>query len=105
MTTRSEKIDNTKKDLTNSPNDVIDFRMNVVDALELYEDTFDELASGLRTNYGHDKNLPMIANTLGAIRSTCLGANTSTYFKFDIGPASGFAKNENFLWLLCTIKW
>ena len=33
MTTRSEKIDNTKKDLTNSPNDVIDFRMNVVDAL------------------------------------------------------------------------
>ena len=96
MTTRSEKIDNTTKDLTNAPNDVIDFRMNVVDALELYEDTFDELASGLRTNYGHDKNLPMIANTLGAIRSTCLGANTSTYLKFDIGPASGFAKNENF---------
>ena len=96
MTTRSEKIDNTKKDLTNAPNDVIDFRMNVVDTLELYEDTFDELASGLRTNYVDDKNLPMIANTLGAIRSTCLGANTSTYFKFDIGPASGFAKNENF---------
>ena len=54
MTSLVEKIE-LVDDLASKPNDVIDSRIDVVENIQLYEETLTTLAASLSTDYGGGK--------------------------------------------------